>query len=174
MPARRRFSRPRVVGGLLVAIALAALGIFGLAGTSSRKRVASALAAAYLSGPHVSLASLLADAHGRRVLVTFWASWCTPCAEEATALEQFASSAAGRGRIVGVDFSETQAAGLSFIRRHRWTFATLSDALGTVGNAYRVPSLPTTFVIDASGRIVGELRGPQTLASLARAYRGPG
>jgi len=154
---------------VLAIAAVAAFAIFGLAGKSVARRRAPALPATYLSGPHVTLASLLAAARGRPTLVTFWASWCEPCRQEAGALERFALSARGRGRIVGVDFSEEPAPARAFIRRYGWTFANLRDAYGTVGNSYRVPDLPTTFVIDSTGRIAAELRGPQTVASLARA-----
>jgi cytochrome c biogenesis protein CcmG, thiol:disulfide interchange protein DsbE len=172
LPARRPLTPTRLAVTALVTAAVVAFAIFGLAGTSAGERVAPALPARYLSGPHVTLATLLAQAHGRRTLVNFWASWCTPCAQEAPALQRFASSQAGRGRIVGVDFSEEPTAALAFIHRYGWTFANLSDTYGAVGNEYRVPNLPTTFVIDASGRIVGKLRGPQTLASLTHALGG--
>jgi cytochrome c biogenesis protein CcmG, thiol:disulfide interchange protein DsbE len=163
-PSRRRFA-----GVLLVAAALAAFVVFGLAGNGSPRRVAPALPSARLSGPDVTLGRLLGASRGRPTLVTFWASWCTPCQQEAPELERFALSASGRGRIVGVDFSEEAAPARTFVRRYSWTFANLRDAVGAVGNAYRLASLPTTFVIDSSGRIAGELRGPQTLASLTRA-----
>ena len=48
----------------------------------------------------------------------------------------------------------------------------MRDAEGTVGNAYRLTVLPTTFVLDAHGRIRAVLRGPQSDASLAGALAG--
>jgi peroxiredoxin len=45
----------------------------------------------------------------------------------------------------------------------------MRDAEGTVGSAYRITGLPTTFVIDGRGRIRTLLRGPQSEASLAHA-----
>jgi hypothetical protein len=45
----------------------------------------------------------------------------------------------------------------------------MRDAEGTVGNAYRLTGLPSTFVLDGHGRIAALLRGPQTEASLTRA-----
>ena len=54
----------------------------------------------------------------------------------------------------------------AFIRHYAWTFPNLRDAEGTVGNAYRLTVLPTTFVLDAHGRIRATLRGPQSEHSL--------
>jgi thiol-disulfide isomerase/thioredoxin len=169
---RVRFSRRRLVLYALLIAALAALAVIGLAGTSAVRRRAPQLPSSTLSGPPVTLTSLLSQAAGRNTLVTFWASWCTPCKSEAPALERFARSSRGRGRIVGVDFSEEPAPARAFIHRYGWTFANLRDAYGVVGNAYRMRGLPTTFVIDSSGRIARELQGPQTLSSLTRALGG--
>ena len=48
-------------------------------------------------------------------------------------------------------------------------FPNLRDAEGTVGNDYHLTGLPTTFVLDAHGRIRAVLRGPQDEGSLERA-----
>jgi cytochrome c biogenesis protein CcmG/thiol:disulfide interchange protein DsbE len=106
------------------------------------------------------------------VLVTFWASWCGPCAREASALERFSLSPSGRGRLVGVDWSDALSGARAFIRHYGWTFSNVRDGEGTVGNDYRVAGLPTTFVVDPSGHILAVLRGPQDVASLARAAQG--
>jgi hypothetical protein len=73
---------------------------------------------------------------------------------------------------VGVNWSDARSGARSFIRRYGWTFSNVRDGEGTVGNDYRLPGLPTTFVVDSSGRIRAELRGPQDLASLTRAAEG--
>jgi thiol-disulfide isomerase/thioredoxin len=117
----------------------------------------------------VTLASLLAGAHGKPALVVFWASWCGPCAQEAPALERFSETAAGRGRIVGVDWSDGRSGAVQFLRRYAWTFPNLRDAEGLVGNSYGLTGLPTTFVIDPDGRIHTALRGPQSERSLRSA-----
>ena len=45
----------------------------------------------------------------------------------------------------------------------------MRDGDGSVGNAYHITGLPTTFVVNGRGRIEAVLRGPQDEASLARA-----
>lgn len=167
MPRRRRLGWT-----LAAAAAVAALSVFGLASRSSTGRTAPALPHERLAGSPVTLAGMLAGAGGRPALVVFWASWCGPCAREAPALERFSRSPAGHGRIVGVDWSDGLSGARSFIRRYAWTFPNVRDAEGTVGNEYRLTDLPTTFVINAHGRISMVLRGPQSEASLERALAG--
>jgi cytochrome c biogenesis protein CcmG/thiol:disulfide interchange protein DsbE len=155
---------------LVVAAALGALAIFGLASDrSATGRPAPALPHEHLAGPPVTVASLLAGAHGRPALVVFWASWCEPCVREAPAIERFSLSAAGHGRVAGVDWSDALSGARSFIRRYSWTFPNVRDSEGLIGNEYRLTGLPTSFVIAANGRIRAVLRGPQSEASLARA-----
>jgi thiol-disulfide isomerase/thioredoxin len=164
--------RWRTLGGTLAVLAaLALLAVFGLASdrSASTGRRAPELPREHLAGPPATLASLLAGAGGRAAVVVFWASWCGPCVREAPALEHFAQSAAGRGRMVGVDWSDELSGARAFVRRYSWTFPNLRDAEGLVGNRYRMTGLPTTFVVDARGRIRAVLRGPQTEGSLQTA-----
>jgi thiol-disulfide isomerase/thioredoxin len=106
-------------------------------------------------------------------LVLFWASDCEPCQREAAAVERFARSAAGRGRIVGVDYGESEsAASRAFLRHYGWSFPNLDDPYGRAGEAYGLAGLPSTYVVDARGRIATTLRGPQTVQSLTRALAG--
>ncbi|HLH13801.1 MAG TPA: TlpA disulfide reductase family protein [Solirubrobacteraceae bacterium] len=161
----------RVLLTVLAALAaVAALAIFGLssAGAPRGGRVAPALPREALSGRPVTLAGVLSRTRGRPALVVFWASWCTSCRAEAPALERFYRSAEGRGRIVGVDWSDPLTAeARKFVRQYRWTFPIVRDAEGSVGNAYGLGAgLPDTFVVGAHERIRAVLRGPQTVSSL--------
>jgi cytochrome c biogenesis protein CcmG/thiol:disulfide interchange protein DsbE len=155
---------------LVGAGAVAVLAVFGLSSSRSLTgRPAPELPREQLVGAQTTLASLLAGAHGRPAVVVFWASWCTPCEREAPALQRFAAEARGRGRIVGVNWNDALPGARAFLARYRWTFPNVRDGEGTVGNAYRLTGLPTTFVIDAHGRIRSVLRGPQDGTSLERA-----
>jgi thiol-disulfide isomerase/thioredoxin len=152
------------------AAVVAALALFGLASNGPASgRPAPALPSERLAGPPVTLSSLLAGTGGRPAVVVFWASWCGPCEHEAAALERFANGAVGRGRIVGVDWSDGLGGARRFITRYRWTFPNVRDSEGTVGSKYHLTGLPTSFVVDAHGRIRTLLQGPQDEASLTRA-----
>jgi cytochrome c biogenesis protein CcmG, thiol:disulfide interchange protein DsbE len=154
----------------LVAVLVVAV-VFGLASSHTASgRAAPALPHESLSGAPVTLTSLLAGAHGRPAAVVFWASWCGPCRQEATEIERFARSAAGHGRVVGVDWSDPELSEAhAFIRHYGWTFPTLRDAEGAVGNSYELRNVPTTYIIDARSRIRATLVGPQSVRSLTSA-----
>jgi thiol-disulfide isomerase/thioredoxin len=154
---------PKLLLLTLATAALAAVLAVGLSSSHSPAvgRQAPALPRERLAGPPV--------ATGRSALVVFWASWCEPCAREAPAVERFSLTPGARGRVIGVDWSDTLSGARAFIRRYAWTFPNLRDADGTVGNGFRLPGLPTSFVLDASGHIRAELRGPQDERSLSRA-----
>ncbi len=164
----RKLVRPAVWTFAIAAIAV--LLAVGLAGHGTASRPAPALPPTALVGSPVTLKQLLGGSAHHAALVVFWASWCEPCQQEAPADERFARSAAGRGRIVGVDYAESEAGPpRAFVRRYRWTFPTLRDTDGQAGEAYRLGHLPTTYAIDPGGRIVRVLVGPQTVRSLMNA-----
>jgi thiol-disulfide isomerase/thioredoxin len=161
-----------VLAAVLVgAAAIAALAVFGLASKHSPVvgRAAPALPREALVGAPETLAALRASSAGRAAAVVFWASWCGPCQHEAAAIERFSQTAAGRGRVVGVDWSDALSGARAFIAHNHWSFPNVRDGEGTVGNKYRLTGLPTTFVLDGKGRIRAALRGPQDGASLGRA-----
>lgn len=144
------------------------IGIVVLSGTSNRSgtgRPAPQLPTRVLVPPKVTLASL----RGKPAAINFWASWCSPCQTEAPELERVAHALHGRASLVGVDWTDGTGAARSFVHEHQLTYPILIDADGVVGQDYGLNGLPTTFILDAQGRIVDVLRGPQSGASLLRA-----
>ena len=105
---------------------------------------------------------------GRVTVINFWASWCAPCKREAPQLAAFAAGHGNPHRI-GVDTNDRRGDALAFMRRYHLQFPNVSNPDGTISQAYAVPGLPTTIVVDAHGRIAELLAGPQTVLSLTRA-----
>jgi cytochrome c biogenesis protein CcmG/thiol:disulfide interchange protein DsbE len=151
--------------GLAIAGAVVVAEVATSGGGSESARPAPALPTEVLVGPKVTLQSL----RGKPALVNFWASWCTPCRKEAPELERLAASLGDRGRLVGVDWADSARNARAFAESHHWTYPNLRDADGGTGDRYRLTGLPTTFVLDAEGRIRQTLRGPQTTAGFSKA-----
>jgi thiol-disulfide isomerase/thioredoxin len=168
-------SGKRLLAWVALAVLVAVALVIGLSGKgASGGRPAPALPRELLAGPPATLATLRATADGHPSLVVFWASWCEPCQHEAPAVERFARSPAGRGRVVGVDWSDEAQSARRFVRKYRWSFSNLRDGEGAVGSAYGLRDLPTTYVIGADGRIEQTLIGPQTEQTLGHALTAVG
>jgi len=159
-------SRRATLRVLLGAVALAALAAGLLARPSGAGRAAPALPTRALSGRAVTIA----DLRGHPAAVVFFASWCTDCHVEASAIEHVASAAAWRGRIVGVDYDDG-GDWRRFLQQYRWSFPVLDDHNGVAGAAYGIDDLPATVVLDASGRVASVRYGAQTVAGLTAALR---
>jgi cytochrome c biogenesis protein CcmG/thiol:disulfide interchange protein DsbE len=128
-------------------------------------------------GEEVSLDSL----RGKIVVLNFWASWCEPCSREAPVLEEIAQRYRVSPQevvVLGVDVQDLREEALDFARENGVTFASLRDGEDDVKNAYQVPALPETFVIDQDGRIAlkvaGQLTDPAQLTTAIEQLRTAG
>jgi thiol-disulfide isomerase/thioredoxin len=157
-PARRRSFRALVAVAAIAALVAGLLGHSSIAG----RRPAPALPTGLVNGPRVTLAQL----RGHAAAVIFWATWCTDCRAEAAAVERFARSAAGRGRIVGVDYSDG-GPWRTFLHTYDWSFPVFSDPDGSTLDAYGVSvGLPATVILNSHGQIVQTSHRIQTVALL--------
>jgi cytochrome c biogenesis protein CcmG/thiol:disulfide interchange protein DsbE len=143
------------------ALALGAIVLVALAGTGTGVQ-APALPRRALHPPAVTLATL----RGEPAIVHFWASWCGSCSKEAPQLAALSRELRGRARLVAVDYSDNPQDAAAFIGRYHWDFPVLADEDGVSGSAYGLVGLPATFVLDARGRIVARMSGPQNAASV--------
>ena len=108
---------------------------------------------------------------GSVVVMNFWGSWCTPCREEAPALGALARHFTGTGvRFIGVDIRDDPASADAFMRTFRIGYPSLNDPNDMVALDFSgtVPpaGIPTTLVIDRSGRVAARIVGPATYSGL--------
>jgi cytochrome c biogenesis protein CcmG, thiol:disulfide interchange protein DsbE len=113
-----------------------------------------------LSGTHGSSLSLAAY-KGQPVMLNFWASWCIPCQQEAPFLQSQWQQAHAHGVVfLGVDYEDTNTAGLGFVQQYGITYPSVVDASGMTAINYGVTGTPETFFINRDGKIVAWEPGP--------------
>lgn len=117
----------------------------------------------------------LAKLRGRLVLVNFWATWCPPCVEEMPALARLQARYASRGfEVVAVNQGEMPARVRAFADRAGPGVTMVLDRDKEVAAGWKVRALPTTFLVDAEGRIrlfaEGELDTGKSLGAAIEAW----
>ena len=108
----------------------------------------------------------LANFRGKNpVFLSFWASWCPACRQEAPEYEKLHQLLGPRGlKLVTISIDKGPGA-LSNVRKFMeefmLSFSPLLDGKGEVLELYGVIAIPTTFLIDRKGKIVGKEIGPK-------------
>ncbi|MFO0737706.1 MAG: TlpA disulfide reductase family protein [Labilithrix sp.] len=92
---------------------------------------------------------------GRPALVSLWATWCDACQKEMPDLAQLDTWAKEHGGVVmGVAVGEPVEKVKTFASAHRMAYPILVDEDFRLADALGEKKVPTTLVIDRTGRIV--------------------
>jgi thiol-disulfide isomerase/thioredoxin len=151
----------------LILVIAASLLAF-VTGASAQPAVGSALPK--LSGllPGASLPGT----GGKVVLVDFWASWCAPCKASFPAMSRLQGKYGSRGLvIIGIGVDEDAAKYQAFIAKNKPGFALVHDAQQKAAAYFNPPTMPTSYLIDRTGKIRyihQGFRGAKTEAEYAR------
>lgn len=105
----------------------------------------------------------LKDFKGKIVLLNFWATWCGPCKEEMPFLETLHQQFKEKSFVVLTVSVDYEGAKLvqEFINKQRYTFPVLLDPTCEVLDLFEVKGIPTTFIIDKKGKMLGRAIGPR-------------
>jgi thiol-disulfide isomerase/thioredoxin len=103
----------------------------------------------------------LPETQGSRVvLVDVWASWCGPCRQSFTALNELHERYAAKGLvIIAVNVDEKQANMARFLAKNRADFTVVRDATQKLVATLAVQTLPSSFLVDGEGKIRHVHRG---------------
>jgi len=184
---RHYHARLAPVAGLICALALVLAGCGTTSGSvdgSSRyvagdgstvllapdeRTAAPTVVGTTLDGAPLDLVSM----RGKVVVVNFWASWCSPCREEAATLEKVY----GQKHSAGVEFvgivsgaKDSIENARAFTRRFDVSYPSMFDADNSLVLAFRgalpAAGIPTTFVLDRQGRVAARALGAVDISRL--------
>ncbi|MGH2346646.1 MAG: redoxin domain-containing protein [Chloroflexota bacterium] len=105
---------------------------------------------------------------GHPVLLNFFNSDCVPCIQEMPLLRQAAQRYKAQGLVVlGVATGgDSRSSARSFVQEQHLAFPVVVDEHQDVAWLYQVAGWPTSFFLDARGRLRGQLAGPLDDAAL--------
>src|SRR6185437_3609744 len=139
----------------LMGAALVGLGIAALPSSALAADIApGALAPSFELKSSLGKPVALSDLKGQVVLINFWASWCGPCRQEMPILDQLYRSYQPAGfTLIGVNVEPNAADAEKFLKGTSVSFPILFDPTSAVSMLYQVSGMPSTVIIDRTGKI---------------------
>ena len=99
---------------------------------------------------------------GKVVFLNFWTTWCPTCITEMPAMEKLHRKLSGKNFVMlAVNVKESASRVKSFFDKNELTFTALLDTTGEVSTEFGLRAIPTTFILDKSGNIIGRIAGPR-------------
>jgi thiol-disulfide isomerase/thioredoxin len=104
---------------------------------------------------------------GKVAVVNVWASWCSPCRAEEPALSALARKYLDV-EFIGILTRDNPVNAEAFSRKRNIPYPTLIDDSILVGFRKSLPAnaIPSTVVIDETGKVAARISGAVTVASL--------
>jgi thiol-disulfide isomerase/thioredoxin len=157
-----------VVALSFTALGFTALGFTVLADESEGFKLGEFIpAASPQPAPEISLTDLagntaaLADFKGKFVLLNLWATWCQPCIKEMPSLAALRARLGPALTIVAVseDRGGEVIVKLFIEKLGLEKFKVYLDPKSTATRAFQARGLPTSFLIDGEGKVLGRVEG---------------
>ena len=165
---------------LLLAVALSGCGggsstpeesFISGSGALTKIEVANRKAAPALSGMTLS-GKTFTFTPGKVAVVNVWASWCSPCRAEIPTLIELAKQYPDV-QFMGILTRDNPATAEAFSRRLAMPYPTFIDDSLLIGFKGSLPAnaIPSTVLIDKSGRVAARISGEVTVTSLSKLIR---
>ena len=111
-----------------------------------------------INGKTVSLSQF----KGKPVLLNFWATWCGPCKEEMPSMQRLHDTAKNNGEfhVIAISIDRSNLKKIhQYAQNLNLSFPILLDPDRKTRNAYFIRGLPTSYLIDAEGKLKGFVSG---------------
>ena len=111
-----------------------------------------------VDGKNVSIS----DFKGNIVFLNFWTTWCPTCRIEMPSMEKLHQKLKNYNfTMVTINLQESASKVKAFFKEFELTFTALLDSTGEVGASFGIRAIPTTYILDKTGRIIGLVNGPR-------------
>lgn len=102
----------------------------------------------------------LPDLKGKVVIVDFFASWCGPCKESFPVMQELHKKYGDKGLVIlAINVDKKKEDMDDFLAKYPVTFTIVRDASNKLVKEIKIPTMPSSFVIDREGKIHTAHRG---------------
>jgi thiol-disulfide isomerase/thioredoxin len=128
-----------------------------IAKSESRNQIAAAVLQCLGHSEFVNLAGLPND---RPLVLSFWASWCTVCADDAVAFNAAFKKLNGQVNFLGIAFQDKEKDSIAAAYKWQLPFASVQDPRSLLREYYAINGLPITLLLDKNGKLIERIIGP--------------
>ncbi len=161
-----------IIGGILLSLKPNILSERANAGTHYADALGIVMYKKKVNAPSFALKDInakevrLDDLRGKIVFLNFWATWCPPCREEMPSMEKLYRKFKDKDFIMlAINLREDGRAVKTFKEKIGLSFPIPLDSNGAVGSNYGIASIPTTYLVDREGNVIGVALGARDWSS---------
>ena len=102
----------------------------------------------------------ISDFRGKIVFLNFWATWCPTCVVEMPSMEKLHRKLKDKDfALVSISLQDPASEVKRFFKQNGLTFTALLDSTGKTVPGFGIRAIPTTLILDKTGRIIGRVMG---------------
>jgi thiol-disulfide isomerase/thioredoxin len=122
-----------------------------------KKQIAPAVLECLGHDEFVNLAGLPDD---RPLVISFWASWCTVCADDAVSFNAAFKKLSSQVNFLGIAYQDEEKKSIAAAYKWQLPFPSVQDPRSLLREFYAINGLPVTLLINKDGEIIERIAGP--------------